>query len=215
MLEFNNVSFAYGKKEIFKNFSLSADDNVSTVILGPSGFGKTTLLELASGFLKPQEGEILPFCGKPSFVFQEDRLLPWCTALQNLTAVNIEKKRALEYLKKVGLEDCAEKYPDELSGGMCRRLSIARALAFGGDVFYFDEPLRGLDIRTSGEILELIRKETEGKTLLIITHSPKEAFFLGERILVIGENPLKIVADRKISEFRDEDELSDFLEGII
>lgn len=215
MLEFKNVSFSYGEKNVLENFSFSASDGKITAILGPSGFGKTTLLELASGFLKPKSGEIFPFSEKPTFVFQEDRLLPWATALENLLAVNIEKIRAAEYLEKVGLSDSAEKYPDELSGGMCRRLAIARALAFGGKVFFLDEPLRGLDIKTAAEILELIKAEISGKTALIITHSPAEAFSLAERIVVVGGEPLEIRADLLKSDFSSEEELFAFLEKTI
>ena len=215
MLEFRNVGFSYGEKEIFKDFSFSLKEGTSTAILGPSGYGKTTFLELTSGFLKPQSGIVTPFCGKPTFVFQEDRLLPWYTALENLTAVNIGKEKALEYLEKVGRSDWADKYPDELSGGMCRRLSIARALAFGGDVYLFDEPLRGLDIKTSAEILELIKSETTGKTSLIITHNPKEAFLLSEKIIIAGKNPFVIIAERNKSDFSDEKIFTDFLESVI
>lgn len=215
MLEFKNVSFSYGEKNVLENFSFSAKDGEITAILGPSGFGKTTLLELASGFLKPKSGEIFPFSEKLTFVFQEDRLLPWATALENLLAVNIEKIRAAEYLEKVGLSDSAEKYPDELSGGMCRRLAIARALAFGGKVFFLDEPLRGLDIKTAAEILELIKAEISGKTALIITHSPAEAFSLAERIVVVGGEPLEIKADLLKSDFSSEEELFAFLEKTI
>ncbi|MBQ7875431.1 MAG: ATP-binding cassette domain-containing protein [Oscillospiraceae bacterium] len=212
MLEFRNVCFAYGEKCVLKDFSFTAEEGISTAVLGPSGFGKTTLLKIAAGFLKAQSGKVLPFeHEKASFVFQEDRLLPWCTALENLTAVNIPKSRAEEYLEKVGLSDSAKKYPEELSGGMCRRLTIARALAFGGDVFYFDEPLRGLDIKTSAEILELIRTETAGKTVFIITHSTAEAFALCDRIVVAGGEPFEVKADRLKSDFADENELSSFL----
>ena len=215
MLEFENVSFSYGEKKILEDFSFSAKEGEATAILGPSGFGKTTLLELAAGFLKPQSGKIAPFSGKASFIFQEDRLLPWKTALENLLAVNVSKERALEYLEKVGISDSAEKYPEELSGGMCRRLAIARALAFGGEAFFFDEPLRGLDIKTSSEILELIKADTSGKTAFIITHSPAEAFYLCERIIVAGGKPFEIKADVLKSDFSSEEELAAFLEKTI
>ncbi|MBQ8594334.1 MAG: ABC transporter ATP-binding protein [Oscillospiraceae bacterium] len=215
MLEFKNVNFLYDDKKILENFSFSASETKSTAILGPSGFGKTTLLNLAAGFLKPQNGIVVPFSGKSTFIFQEDRLLPWLTALENLTFVNIEKEKALEYLKKVGLSECSEKYPEELSGGMCRRLAIARALAFGGDVFFFDEPLRGLDIKTSAEILELIKSETAGKTLFLITHNPNEAFFLCDRIVVAGKEPFEIIAERNKTDFSDEEEFSSFLKTVI
>ena len=215
MAEFKNVSFSYGEKEIIKNLSFTVESGISTAILGPSGCGKTTLLSLAAGFLKPEKGDISPFLGKASFIFQEDRLLPWKTALENLLVVNIEKERALEYLEKVGLSESFDKYPDELSGGMCRRLAIARALAFGGDVFFFDEPLRGLDIKTSAEILELIRSETEGKTVFIITHSPKEAFLLCKKIIVAGGEPFEIKAEKFKEDFSDEEDFTKFLESVI
>lgn len=216
MLEFDNVTFAYGEKTVFKDFSFRAEEGGSTAILGPSGFGKTTLLNLAAGFLSPKSGKISRFSGKkPSFIFQEDRLLPFCTAIKNLTAVDIDKNRAALYLEKVGLADSMNMYPEELSGGMCRRLAIARALAFGGDVFYMDEPLRGLDIKTSDEILNLIKSEIKGKTALIITHSPKEAFLLCDRIVVGGGEPFSIKAVRNISDFKDENELSEFIKSVI
>ena len=215
MLEFKNVDFSFKDKTILENFSFSVKEGASTAVLGPSGFGKTTLLNLAAGLLFPKKGKIISFDEKPTFIFQEDRLLPWFTALENLTAVNIEKKRAFEYLEKVGLGDSADKYPEELSGGMCRRLSIARALAFGGNVFFFDEPLRGLDIKTSSEILSLIKTETAGKTAFIITHSPSEAFALSERIVVVGGSPLEIKADVPKSNFSDENELFEFLKTVI
>lgn len=216
VLRFENVDFSFGEKTIMKDFSFSVNEGVSTALLGSSGCGKTTFMELAFGLKKPQKGIVEPFSAKrPSFVFQEDRLLPWCSALQNLTAVNIEKEKALEYLEKVGLSDCAEKYPSELSGGMQRRLAIARALAFGGDVFYFDEPLRGLDIKTSAEILELIRKETAGKTALIITHNPAEAFLLCDRIVLCKKEPFEIVFDRPKTDFENEEELSVLLKELI
>lgn len=216
MLKFENVSFSYGEKTVFKDFSFSVKEGTSTAILGPSGFGKTTLLELAFGFLKPDSGTVIPFNSeKSSFIFQEDRLLPDFTALKNLTAVNIESEKAAEYLEKVGLSDSLNKYPDELSGGMCRRLAIARALAFGGDVFYFDEPLRGLDIKTSAEILELIKASINGKTAIIVTHSPSEAFSLCERIIIAGGEPFEIKADCLKSDFENEEALTEFLKKLI
>lgn len=216
MLEFKNVDFSYGEKVILKNFCFSAKEGVSTAVLGPSGFGKTTLLELAAGFLKPQGGEIIHFDAKrPSFVFQEDRLLPWFTALENLAAVNIEKEKAMQYLEKVGLSADADKYPDELSGGMQRRLAIARALAFGGDCYFMDEPLRGLDIKTFTEVLDIIKSELAEKAALIITHSPAEAFSLCDRIVVAGGEPFEIKADRPKSDFKSAEELESFLKAVI
>ncbi len=212
MLNFEKVSFGYAESPLLQDFSFSAKEGEATAILGPSGFGKTTLMGLACDFLKPQKGVITPFeSAKASFVFQENRLLPHLTALENLKAVNIDEETAKEYLEKVGLGESENKLPGELSGGMCRRLALARSLAFGGDCFYFDEPLQGLDIKTSGEILSLIKNEIAGKTALIITHSPAEAFALCDRIVLVGKSPLQILAEAKKSDFSDEKALEDFI----
>ncbi len=216
MLRFDNVSFSYGEKTVLKKFSFFAEEGTTTCILGPSGAGKTTLIGLASGLLKPQEGEIVPFHGKRStFVFQEDRLLPWLTAKENITAVGAEEARAVKFLQETGLADALEKYPDELSGGMKRRLSIARALAFGGDTFFFDEPLQGLDIKTSRGILSLIKQEISGKTAFIITHSPDEALAFAGRIILVAENPLKIVEEIDGGDFSSGAELKKYIEKLI
>lgn len=202
MLKFDKVSFFYENEALFKDFCIEISENEVTGVLGHSGCGKTTLMELSSGMLKPFSGNITPFsASRPSFVFQEDRLLPQKTALENITFVGASPKRAREYLAKVGLEGCEGKLPEELSGGMSRRLSIARALAFGGDCFFIDEPLRGLDIKTSGEVLSLLKSEISGKTALIITHSLEEAFALCDRIIIARGAPFTVAADLKKSDF--------------
>ena len=216
MLKFEGVDFFYGDKAVLKNFDFAAEENLATCVLGPSGFGKTTLLSLASGLLKPGAGRVTPFSGgRRSFVFQEDRLLPWLTARENLCAVGIDGAKAEEFLRKVGLGEAGEKHPDELSGGMKRRLSIARALAFGGDVFFLDETLQGLDIKTSGEILSLIKSEIAGKSALIITHSPAEAFALADRIVLVGGSPLKVLSDFPRESVKTEEELKNKLQELM
>lgn len=215
MLRFENVSFSYEGRKVLLNFNFSAKEGEATCILGPSGLGKTTLLSLSAGILKPAAGIIEPLSGKASFVFQEDRLLPWFTAAENLKAVGISPERAAEYLSKVGLGAEADKFPAELSGGMKRRLAVARALAAGGEVFFFDELLQGLDLKTAGEILSFVKSEISGKTALIITHSPAEAFALGERIVLMGKSPLEILADVPKSNFASEAELSEYIKKFI
>ena len=212
MLRFENVSFSYGEKNILSGFSFEAKDSEATALLGASGLGKTTVQMLASGLYEPKSGKITAYSGKrASFLFQENRLLPWCTALQNLTVPGVSEERAREYLRKVGLAGEENEFPGALSGGMQRRLSLARALSFGGDIFYLDEPLQGLDIKTSGEILALLKTELAGKSTLLITHSPAEAFALCDRIVLVGKRPLEILADVPKERFRDEEELKQFL----
>ena len=212
MLRFENVSFSYGKKEILSDFSFEAKDGEVTALLGASGLGKTTILNLASGLYEPKSGKITPYSKeRASFLFQENRLLPWYTVLRNLTVLGISEERAEEVLQKVGLAGEEKEFPSALSGGMQRRLALARTLAFGGDIFYLDEPLQGLDLKTSGEILALMKKELAGKSVLLITHSPTEAFALCDRIVLIGKRPLKILADVPRDRFKNEEELREFL----
>ena len=212
MLEFKNVTFSYGDKVILSSLSFSAKEGEVTGILGASGSGKTTILGLSAGLSEPKSGVVTPFSSeKTTFLFQENRLLPWFSVLQNLTVLGIPESRAKDYLAKVGLSEEENARPDSLSGGMKRRLALARTLAFGGDVFYLDEPLRELDIKTSGEILSLLRTELSGKTGLLITHDPAEAFSLCDRILLVGKRPLEILADVPKSRFASAEDLQNFL----
>ncbi len=215
MLEFESVSFSYDEKPVLENFNFHAEKGTVTCVLGPSGLGKTTLMNLAAGLLKPQKGRVKLFEGRYSFIFQEDRLLPWLTSIENITAIGAKKEQAEIFLEKVGLFEAAEKYPNELSGGMKRRLAIARAFAFGGDVFFIDEPLQGLDVKTYAKILSLLKCELEEKTAMVITHSPKEALSLGNRIMLVGKTPLKILADAESKNFTNEDELKKYMERFL
>lgn len=210
MAEFDNVSFSFGNRNILQGFSLRLENGESTCIFGHSGEGKTTLLSLMAGFLIPSSGSITAD-GKVSVLFQEDRLLPWETALGNLVAVGINYDDAEKFMAEAGLSGCGDRYPDELSGGMKRRLAIIRTLAYGGDIFLLDEPLQGLDLKSSDDILSLIKREIAGKTSLIISHSPKEAFCLADRIITVRGNPLEITSDRRKNEFESAERLSEFV----
>lgn len=216
MLKFENVCFCYKSEPVFYNFNLCLNENEVTAVLGHSGCGKTTFMELACGMLKPSSGSITPFsANRPSYIFQENRLLPQSTAAENLAFVGAAAERSAEYIRKTGLSGNENKLPGELSGGMSRRLAIARALAFGGDCFFIDEPLHGLDIKTSREILLLMREELCGKTALIITHSPEEAFLLCDRILIAGGPPFRISADIRKDKFESLEEFKKFVQSMI
>lgn len=215
MLKFNKVSFSYGDKTILSDFELKMADGERTAVLGPSGSGKTTLMKLAAGLEKAKSGAVEASFKKASFLFQEDRLLPWCTAKENITFVGASDKLSQKLLDSAGIGEYSDKLPEELSGGMKRRLAIARALAVDADTFFIDEPLHGLDLKSAKDMLGLIAEKIEGKSALIITHSPEEAFKLAQRIIIVGERPLKILADRKISDFKDEEELKQFVKSVI
>lgn len=194
MLKINNVTFAFDEKIIFKDFSLDLKDGEILAVMGPSGCGKTTLLGLASGLLKPQKGEIINSFQKISYVFQEPRLFPWLTVKDNLLTVMDKKsktadKTVRESLALVDLAEDCEKYPNELSGGMKSRASLARALAYGGDLFLLDEPFAALDedLRKtlSVKIKNYLRER--GASAILITHNREDAELIADRMITFRQ----------------------------
>lgn len=191
MPELVNVTKRFGEKTVLQNFSLRAPENRVLCLFGPSGCGKTTILRLLAGLLTPDGGQVIRDRRlRDSFLFQEDRLLPWASALKNLTAVGIPPTAAREALAQVGLSAEEAALPENLSGGMRRRLAIARAAAYGGDYFFLDEPLRGLDEATALRALDCLRGAMCGKGALLITHNPEEARMLADEVIELSEEKL-------------------------
>ena len=201
------ISFGY-VDPIFYDFSLDiSNDESPLVILGPSGCGKTTLLYLIAGLLKPGAGEIgIEGMEKPplSFVFQEPRLFPWLSVLGNVRFPLLQimerpnaEKRALYFIKRFFLEDKIKSYPNELSGGQRQRVSIARAFAYPSLILFLDEPFQSLDIVLKLELMDkvLALLKEEERMLIMVTHDPREAVYLGRRIIVLGKPALGIVFD--------------------
>ena len=193
MLKMNRITFAFDKKTIFKDFSLELKKGEILAVMGPSGCGKTTLLELSAGLLKPQKGEVITSFEKLAYVFQEPRLFPWLTVKENLLAVMDEKdenaeKTVLKCIELVGLSDSLDKYPNELSGGMKSRVSLARALAFGGDLFLFDEPFAALDEDLRHSLAQKIKDYIRacGASAILVTHNKEDAENIADRILVLS-----------------------------
>ncbi len=186
--------------------SLTIGDNEFVSIVGRSGCGKTTLLNLIAGLLKPTAGEILiddrPIAGPGpdrGMVFQSSALFPWLTTIENIEFgprnQGVDKKtrrgQAQELIQLVRLEGFEKKYPHELSGGMQQRVAIARALAMDPDILLMDEPFGALDELTRAEMQqELLRIwEARKKTVIFITHSITEALFLSDRVVVLSPHP--------------------------
>jgi NitT/TauT family transport system ATP-binding protein len=200
-----NLSFGFGEKLLFNNFSLDLDDRGPTALLGSSGCGKTTLLRLIAGLLEPSGADpdrVIERDGDVSFVFQESRLLPWYTVLENVglplersMGKRAARDRALEFLRRVSLEDKAGAYPAELSGGQAQRASFARAFAWPAPIILMDEPFQALDVPLRLRLMETARSllEQEKRLALVVTHDPREAIFLGRRILILGNEGRGIV----------------------
>ena len=140
------------------------------LLTGASGAGKTTLLNVLAGILLPDSGKIEGLAGmKIAYLFQEDRLLPWYTVQQNLLLA-AGAEAAEKWLRITGLIDAAHKYPKELSGGMKRRAALARAMAYGGDIYLLDEPFNGVDTALKNAILPEILQAASESLLILATH---------------------------------------------
>lgn len=177
---------------ILDHFSYTFGNGQTTCLTGPSGCGKTTLLRLASGLLPPDRGVVEGNRVRLSFVFQEDRLLPWFSALENITCIGVSESEAAKWLAALGLKDEIASPVGSQSGGMQRRIALARALAFEADAFFLDEPFRGLDAETARKAALAMKPALEGKTVIFITHHPLEAFGIADRFVVLSGLPLQI-----------------------
>ena len=225
MIVFENVSFGYKRGiNVLSGFSLAVPDGGRVCLFGKSGCGKSTVLRLAMGLAKPGSGRITGTEGLAvSAVFQEDRLIPWKTVLENVAlfadgteraaadgtesahaggnaatdvaghaaagktaaqrTAEVPSDRAAYYLRALGLGDVLQSFPDELSGGMKRRVALARALAHSFDLLVLDEPFTGLDDAAKRNAIELVSREAEGKMVLLATHDLAEAQALGAGII--------------------------------
>ena len=191
MLEFSDVSFEYEQKKVLDHFSLSLKKGEIVAIMGASGIGKSTVLNLAAGLREPLSGKIECDAQKISYAFQDARLFPWMTVLENVNAVLSAKDetipRAMEALRMVSLEDSATLYPHELSGGMKSRVSLARAIAYGGDLYLLDEPFSALDDELRHSLAKTLREHihSQNASALLVTHQQSDAELMADRIIYL------------------------------
>ena len=182
-MRIENLSFSFGQKQILKDFNAQSDSKI-ICLMGPSGCGKTTLLRILAGLLKPEGGTITGLPESRSIMFQEDRLLPHLNARENVELVldgtDEEKaKTSISILKQLGIDP--EMDINTMSGGMKRRVALARALAFNADALLLDEPFKGLDQDLMESCARIIRET--GKPAVVSTHSEAEAQALGAEII--------------------------------
>ena len=190
MISIENISFSYGENRVLENLSLEIGKGSRICFFGESGCGKTTLLRLILGLEKPQSGTIKKDGAlRPSAVFQENRLLPFKTVLQNITLIGADEGAALDRLRALGIEAAADSFPSDLSGGMQRRAAIARALCAEYDYLVLDEPFTGLDGANASAAARHISESLKERALILVTHSRAEAEMLGAQIIDITEKP--------------------------
>lgn len=216
-LSLTSVKKSFNNQAVLKGINLEIKTHEFICILGHSGCGKSTMLNLIAGFTKPDEGSISAdgqIVEGPSqdrgVVFQEHALFPWLTVLENISfGPNVQGKDkatteqlAYKYLKMIGLEKYANHYPDELSGGMKQRVGIARALAGEPKILLMDEPFAALDVFTKetmrGELIEIWKQLKT--TIIFITHDIAEAVYLADRIIVmkngVMDEDIKVTLNR-------------------
>ena len=213
--KFDHVSLTFdtpkGKLNVVEDVNYDISDGDFIAVIGPSGCGKTTMMSMLAGFQKPTTGSVL-FDGAPvkgpgperGVIFQEYGVFPWLTVKQNIAfgltlkanRVPVSEHEAIcdHYLELMGLSDFANAYPKHLSGGMRQRLAIARAYAVKPQFLLMDEPFGALDAQTRANMQNLLLKvlATEGKTVMLITHSVEEAIYLASRIVVVTARPARI-----------------------
>ena len=229
-IELRNVNYLYesGDRRVpaLQDVSFAVEAAEFLCLVGQSGCGKTTMLNLIAGFLAPTAGEILVggkrVTGKGfdrGIVFQDfAQLFPWRSARRNVE-FGLEMKGlpreqrgeiAMNFLRLVGLEKFASAFPHELSGGMQQRVAIARALAYNPTVLLMDEPFAALDALTRDEMQRFlvdVWRETK-KTVLYVTHNVAEAVYLADRVIVLSPHPGTVKAEVKITLPRPRDALS-------
>lgn len=185
LLSLKNVSFSYSKeKNILTNFTENFYTGERICLKGESGKGKTTLLRLICGFEKTFDGEIsfLPERRKISYVCQEDDLLPWYTALENVSLVS-DSEKAKKYLDMFFLQDNENKYPSQLSGGMKKRVALAKALSYNPDILLLDESFNGLDKELKEKVMTAVINEISDKLVLFTSHNESEIDFFATRVV--------------------------------
>lgn len=179
MIRFKNVSKRFNDKIILEGSDLEFQKDCINILDGPSGSGKTTILKMISGIDKDYTGDIVGLPENISFLFQEDRLLPYfnvidnvCFTLPDTISKNEKCKIAAKYLKMMELEKEHYSFPNQLSGGMARRVAIARSLAYPSQLLLLDEPFNGLNIELKHKIVDTINKslKADGKTIILVTH---------------------------------------------
>jgi len=217
-----SVSYNLGEPPVLEGASLQMSKGEFVALVGPSGCGKSTFMKLMSGLLKADHGsvvvanqEVTRPLGNVGMAFQNSVMLPWRTTLNNLLLPleiarphretfrqnrEAHANKAIELLSSVGLEDVAEKFPWELSGGMRQRASLCRALIHEPEVLMLDEPFGALDAFTREELWCVLRDLWQERkfTVLLVTHDLIESAFLADRVLVMSNRPGRVIMELEI-----------------
>jgi len=202
IIRIENINKRYDDNVIFENFKIDFYENKINCILGKSGCGKTTLLNIISGVI---QNDTKDFKGIEnlgiSYIFQDDRLIEWLTVEDNIKLVikkhyNEKEMNELcdKYLKLVGIYEYKNYYPQRLSGGIRQRVNIARAFIYPSKIIIMDEPFKSIDIKNKRIIMDNFKEilQKDNRTVLFVTHDIEEAIYLGDSGVILGDRPVKI-----------------------
>lgn len=199
----NRIYHQYDTRLILDDVSLAAEPGQIIGLMGPSGCGKTTLLNLLAGLLSPTAGDVMPDPDRTAYVFQEPRLFPWYSTVENIAiglktrvgSLSQRRQLARALAEKVGLEDATDLYPQQLSGGMKQRVNLARAFAVDPRLLLLDEPFSSLDIGVRQQLQGLVMNwvQQHQTVAILVTHDLAEAAMMADRLLVLSPRPGRIV----------------------
>ena len=188
---FEGLSKAYGENRVLRGIDFVLGEGSVTCLMAPSGSGKTTLFRVLLGLETANSGRVRGVePGRISMMFQEDRLCPTLTPVENVALVlgrDASRGELRAMLEEILPAECLDQPALELSGGMRRRVSLARAVAYPSDLVVLDEPFTGLDAATKRRVIEFILRHRDGRTLLVATHGEEDVELLGARLLHLDE----------------------------
>ncbi|NUN05824.1 MAG: ABC transporter ATP-binding protein [Bdellovibrio sp.] len=241
MISLQDITVSFEGHVVLQNVSVDIGEGEAFVIVGPSGQGKTTLLKTMSGLVTPQNGKVfieqqewltlspkgrLPLLKKMGILFQKNALFDSLTCVENIIfplteTTNLSEsdivKRAESFLEAVGIPHARDLYPDEISGGMQKRLGIARALALNPEIIFYDDPTAGLDPITSKKIIELIidLKKKNKSTVVAVTNDMNRAFQLADRIAMVVDKKLVITGTPEETKYHKDPRVHQFIRGLL
>lgn len=221
MYKIKNINKSYKDLKVLEDISIDFPKNKTICILGSSGCGKTTLLNILLGITNKDSGDIIGFEEDISVVFQEDRLIPWKNIKDNIKFVlkrKMEKEQIEsiidEYFELVNLQEYKYYYPKNISGGMRQKINILRAFLYPSNILIMDEPFKSLDINSKEVLINFFKdlRIIENKTCIVVTHDIDEAIALGHKIVILTDKPTMIKNVIESEEVKDKTELRRVIE---